>query len=118
MPSSKSPQLSPSELLKHLRMGLVSIPHHILTIQMEPWGLIKSSVQNQVVHMKLSLCLSFYLRCSLRIYIVGTTMGFLVEIVEALAPTISSLNPVEVPTVTYEYLFCPPSSDQLRPPTQ
>jgi hypothetical protein len=33
-------------------------------------------------------------------------------------PTISPLNPAEVPTVTYEYLFCPPSSDQLRPPAQ
>jgi hypothetical protein len=31
---------------------------------------------------------------------------------------ISPLNPVEVPTVTYQYLLCPPSSDQLRPPAQ
>jgi hypothetical protein len=36
--------------------------------------------------MELSLCLSFYLRRSLRGYTVGTTAGFLVEIVEALAP--------------------------------
>jgi hypothetical protein len=28
---------------------------------------------------------------------------------------ISLPNPVEVPAVTYEYLFCPPSSDLLRP---
>jgi hypothetical protein len=27
-------------------------------------------------------------------------------------------NPVEVPTVTYEYLFCRPLSDRLRPPSQ
>jgi hypothetical protein len=32
--------------------------------------------------------------------------------------TILSPNPTKVPTVTYEYLFCPPSSDQLRPPAQ
>jgi hypothetical protein len=31
---------------------------------------------------------------------------------------ISSLNPVEVPAVTYEYLFYPPSSDLLWPPAQ
>jgi hypothetical protein len=34
------------------------------------------------------------------------------------SPTISLLNPVEVPVVTYVYLFYPPSSDWLRPPTQ
>jgi hypothetical protein len=27
-------------------------------------------------------------------------------------------NPTEVPAVTYEYLFCPLSSDRLRPPAQ
>jgi hypothetical protein len=26
------------------------------------------------------------------------------------------LNPAEVPTVTYEYMFCPLLSDQLWPP--
>jgi hypothetical protein len=36
--------------------------------------------------MKLSLCLSFYLRRSLGGYTVGTTAGFPVKIVEALAP--------------------------------
>jgi hypothetical protein len=36
--------------------------------------------------MELSLCLSFYLRRSLGGYTVGTTMGFLVEIVQALTP--------------------------------
>jgi hypothetical protein len=40
-PSIKSPQFSPSELLKYLRMGLVQIPHHILTTRMEPRGYIK-----------------------------------------------------------------------------
>jgi hypothetical protein len=34
--------------------------------------------------MELSLRMSFYLRCNLRGYTVGTTPGFLVEIVEAL----------------------------------
>jgi hypothetical protein len=36
--------------------------------------------------MKLSLLLSFHLRRSLRGYMVGTTAGFQVEIMEALAP--------------------------------
>jgi hypothetical protein len=40
----------------------------------------------QLVHMKLSLRLSFYLRCSLGGYTVGTTLGFSVKIMEALAP--------------------------------
>jgi hypothetical protein len=31
---------------------------------------------------------------------------------------ISLLNPVELPAITYEYLFYPGSSDRLRPPTQ
>jgi hypothetical protein len=34
--------------------------------------------------MELSLCLSFYLRRSLRVYTVGTTSGFPVETMEAL----------------------------------
>jgi hypothetical protein len=36
--------------------------------------------------MQFSLCLSFYLKCSLGGYIVGTTAGIQVEIVEASAP--------------------------------
>jgi hypothetical protein len=35
-PSSKSPQLSPSGLLRNPRMGSVQMPHHKLTIQTEP----------------------------------------------------------------------------------
>jgi hypothetical protein len=35
--------------------------------------------------MELDLHMSFYLRCSLGGYTVGTTTGFLVEIMEALA---------------------------------
>jgi uncharacterized SAM-dependent methyltransferase len=62
------------------------MPHHILTTRMELCGFIKSSVQNNAVHMKLGLRLSFYLRRSLGGYTVGTTAGFLVEIVEALSP--------------------------------
>jgi hypothetical protein len=31
---------------------------------------------------------------------------------------ISPPNPTEVPVVTYEYLFCPSSSDRLWPPAQ
>jgi hypothetical protein len=55
--------------------------------------------------MQLSLCLSFYLRHNFRGYTVGTTVGFQVEIVEALAPQISPINPMEVLTVAYENLF-------------
>jgi hypothetical protein len=36
--------------------------------------------------MELSLLLSFQLRCSLRGYMMGTTVGFQVETVESLAP--------------------------------
>jgi hypothetical protein len=56
-------------------------PHHILRTRTEPWGFIKSSIQNKVIHKELSLRLSCYLRRSH----VGYTTGFLVEIVEALA---------------------------------
>jgi hypothetical protein len=64
----------------------VSMLHYILTTQMEPWDFIKLSAHNQAVHMELSLQLSFYLRRSLGGYMVGTTTGFPVKIVEALAP--------------------------------
>jgi hypothetical protein len=60
--------------------------HHILTTWMEAWGFIKPSVQNQAIHMDLSLRLSFYLRRGLGGYTMGTTAGFPVEIVEALGP--------------------------------
>jgi hypothetical protein len=53
---------------------------------MESWDIIKSSALYQSVHMELSLCLRFYLMHSLGSYMVGTTMGFPVEIVETLAP--------------------------------
>jgi hypothetical protein len=46
-----------------------------------------------------------------QVYMVGTSMGFPVEIVEGLAPQFHHANPVEVPTVPYEYMFHPPSSD-------
>jgi hypothetical protein len=63
----------------------VRILHHILTTRMEPWDFIKSSVLYLLVDIDLSLCLSFYLRCNLRGYTVGSTARFLVKIVEALA---------------------------------
>jgi hypothetical protein len=56
--------------------------HHILTTRTEPWVVIKSSI---LVHMDVSHHLSFYFRHSVRGYMVGTTAGFLVEIMEALA---------------------------------
>jgi hypothetical protein len=78
-----------------------------------------SSVQNKVIHMELSLRLSFYLRRSLRGYTMGTTAGFPVKIRGYMvSPTISPQNPAEVPAVTYEYLFCPLLSDQLQPPAR
>jgi hypothetical protein len=66
-------------------MGLVRMPHHILTTWMEPWGFIKLSTQNKAVHMEISLCLSFYLKHSLGGYMVGTATWFSMETVEALA---------------------------------
>jgi hypothetical protein len=78
-----------------------------------------SSALNRTVHLQLSLCLSFYLRRSLGGYTVGTTARFRVEIVEALAPQISPLNPAEVPAVAYEHLFHLPSiGHSFLPPAQ
>jgi hypothetical protein len=37
-------------------------------------------------------------------------------IVEALGPIITPPNPMMVLVVSYEYLFCHPSSDRLWPP--
>jgi hypothetical protein len=102
MPSSKSSQLNPSRLIKHLRTRLVQIPHHILTARMEPWGFFKSSTLYLSIHMKLSLRLSFYLKRSLGGYTVHMTVRFQVELVEALAPMISPSNPTEVSLVPYE----------------
>jgi uncharacterized SAM-dependent methyltransferase len=53
---------------------------------MELWDFFKSSMLYPSVHMELSLRLSFYLRHSLGGYTVDTTAGFLVKIMEALAP--------------------------------
>jgi hypothetical protein len=58
--------------------------------------------------MQLSLHLSFHLRHSLGCYMVDTTVGFQVEIVEALAPQALPPNLAEVPTVVCEHLFCLP----------
>jgi hypothetical protein len=85
-PISRSPQFSPSGFTNHIRSGSVQIPHHILTTQMELWDFIKSSTLYLSVHMELSLCLSFYLRCNLGGYMVGTNARFPLEIVVALAP--------------------------------
>jgi hypothetical protein len=52
----------------------------------EPWDFIKSSALYLSIHMELSLYISFYLKRNLGGYTVGTTAGFPVEIVEALAP--------------------------------
>jgi hypothetical protein len=73
---SKSPQFHPSEFMNHLRMGSVQNPHHILTTRMKLWDFIKLSELYLLVHLELRLHLSFYLRRSLRGYMVGTTIGF------------------------------------------
>jgi hypothetical protein len=67
-------------------MGLVRIRHHILTTRPEPSGFFKSSTLYLSEYMELSLRLSFYLRRNLWGYTVGTTAGFRVKLMEALAP--------------------------------
>jgi hypothetical protein len=49
---------------------------------------------------------------------VGTTMGFQVKIVEALAPQTSPPNPVEVTTIACEHLFRLMLRDTFLSPTQ
>jgi hypothetical protein len=92
--------------------------HHILTTWMEMWGSIKSSAQNKAVHMELSLYLSFLPQTQPRVLYGGHHHGIPSRNRGGSSLTISSSNPAEVPVVTYEYLFCPLSSDRLRPPTQ
>jgi hypothetical protein len=64
----------------------VRVLHHILTTRMELRGFIKSSAQNNVIHMELRLRLSFFLKRSLEGYTLGTTTGYPVKTMEALAP--------------------------------
>jgi hypothetical protein len=64
----------------------VQMPRHTLTTRTTQWGFIKLSMQNNAVRMKLSPCLSFYLEHSLSGYMVGTTLGFPCEIMEASPP--------------------------------
>jgi hypothetical protein len=116
--TSKSPQFSTSRSSKHLRTGSVHMPHHILTTWMEPRGFIKPLVHNQVVYMKLSLCLSFLPQAQPRGLHSGHHHRIPNQDCGGFSPMISLLNHVEVPTVTTEYLFCPPSSNQLQPPAQ
>jgi hypothetical protein len=52
---------------------------------MEPWDFIKSLMLYLSVHIELSLHKSFDLRRNLRGYMVGSTAGFPVKIVEALS---------------------------------
>jgi hypothetical protein len=72
--------------MKHLRTGSMQILHHILTTRTEPWDFVKSPVLYLSVHIKFSLRMSFYLTRSLGGYTMGITMGFPVEIIDALAP--------------------------------
>jgi hypothetical protein len=81
----KLPWFSHSRLSKHPWTGSVHSSHHLLTIWMEPWDFIKSSAHTYKVYMELKLCLSFQPRHSLGGYMVATTAGFWVVILEALA---------------------------------
>jgi hypothetical protein len=96
MLTSNFPQLSPSRISKHSRMGSVQMSCHTLTTHTEPWSFIKPLVQNKVVHMKLGIRLSFYLRhhCGIPRQHRG---GFRIT---KLPP-----NPAKVPIVTYENIF-------------
>jgi hypothetical protein len=60
--------------------------HHIQTTRMEPWGFIKSSAQNKVVYMKLSLRMSFYLRRSLGGYMVVAPTLYIIKFCQARSP--------------------------------
>jgi hypothetical protein len=77
---------SPSGSSKHMWLGLVHASHQLLTTQTKPWGFIKSSAQNKIVHMELNLHLSFQLYHSLMGYTVGIIAAFHVMTMEALAP--------------------------------
>jgi hypothetical protein len=57
----------------------------LLTTRTNP-GIHEKSAKAKIVHMKLSLRLSFQLSRSLKVYTVGTTAGFRVMTMEALAP--------------------------------
>jgi hypothetical protein len=92
--------------------------HHILTTRTEPRGFIKPSVYNQAVHMELSLRMSFLPQMQPRGLHGEHQRGIPSQDRGGFSPMISPPNPAEVPTVTYEYMLYPPSSDQLRPPTQ
>jgi hypothetical protein len=62
------------------------MPHHFLITRTELWGFIKPLAQTYIVHMELSIRQSFQPRRNLGGYMVGTTVGFRVMIMEALAP--------------------------------
>jgi hypothetical protein len=57
---------------------------------MEPWVHFMSSTLYLLVYMELSFRLSFYLRHSLGGYMVDTTEGFPVKIMEALAHNLNT----------------------------
>jgi hypothetical protein len=88
--------------------------HDILTTQMEPRGFIKPSMYNQVVHMELSLRLSFLPKAQPQRLHSGHHRRIPSQDHGGFSPMISPPNPIDV--VTYEYLFCPPLSDWLQPP--
>jgi hypothetical protein len=87
MPTRQVPIVQPSESLKHSWTWTwpVHKTRHLLTIRTELLDFIESSTQNKVIHMELSLRLSFLLRHNLRGYTVGTTTEFQVKTMEALA---------------------------------
>jgi hypothetical protein len=86
VPTKKVPVVHPLRVIKTPADGVGAQPPHLLTTQMGLWGFIKSSAQNKVVHMKLSLRLNFQFTRNLEGYTVGTTARFQVESIDALAP--------------------------------
>jgi hypothetical protein len=111
MPTSQSPQFSPSGL--NLRMGLVQILHHILITQTELWSFFKLSASYLSVHMKLSLHMSFLSQTQPRGLHGGHHHRIPSQDRGGFSPIISPSNLTEVPTVPYENWFHPPSSDRF-----
>jgi hypothetical protein len=79
------------------------MPHHILTIWMEPWGFIKPSASKQVVHIELSLRLSFYQKMQPWGLHGGQHCGIPSRDRGAFSPTTLPPNPSEVTPIKRTY---------------
>jgi hypothetical protein len=96
----------------------VRTSHHFLTTQTEPCGFTKLSAQTYIVHMKLSLHLSFPDQTQLQRLHDGHPHEISSLDHGRLSHIVTPWNPTVAPTTSYEYLLCLPSSDRLRPPAQ